>query len=533
MRSLMWTPPVDCTAQETALLSYMTRTRKLFGFLRRHRHELFDAPFQQQLIGMYEHPDAGKEPLPPALLAMALLLQAYLRVSDAELVQLTLVDLRVQLVLGCLGGHSPAFSQGALVNFRERLIAHDLDRRLLERTVELARTTQGFDPKSLPTQLRIAVDSSPLAGAGRVEDSVNLVAHATRNLVTAVVKATGIEKQTLIEQLGLRILQHKSAKRALDIDWSQVHAKEQAVNRLVEQVEAAVGHLFLHHPEAVLSPQVEAALATLRQLFEQDLEPDEQGGLRIKKGVAPDRRISIEDPQMRHGRKSRSKRIDGYKRHIAVEMDSEWTGLILACALTAANRPEGEATPALQADLQQQGVSVQALYIDRGYLKSELAEQTVEKGAQLYCRPWPQRNGALYPKTAFQMDFVNHRLVCPTGQSVPMELGKTTNFDGSMCSQCPQRTLCTKSPQRGRSVTIAEDEPLQHKLRELEHSPQGRQQLRQRVVVEHRQAHLVRRQTTRARYRGIRKNLYDVRRCSAIENLHLVQALPVRLPMAS
>ena len=114
-----------------------------------------------------------------------------------------------------------------------------------------------------------------------------------------------------------------------------------------------------------------------------------------------------------------------------------------------------------------------------------------------------------------------------------MELGKTTNFDGSMCSQCPQRTLCTKSPQRGRSVTIAEDEPLQHKLRELEHSPQGRQQLRQRVVVEHRQAHLVRRQTTRARYRGIRKNLYDVRRCSAIENLHLVQALPVRLPMAS
>ncbi len=369
-----------------------------------------------------------------------------------------------------------------------------------------------------------------MAGAGRVEDSVNLVAHATRNLVSAVTKATGIEKQTLIEQLGLRILLHKSAKRALDVDWSQVHAKEQAVSRLVEQVEAAVGHLFLHHPEAVLSPQVEAELATLRQLFEQDLEPDEQGGLRIKKGVAQDRRISIEDPQMRHGRKSRTKRIDGYKRHIAVELDS---GLTLACALTAANRPEAEATPALQADLQQQGVSVRALYIDRGYLKSELAEQTVNKGAELYCRPWPQRNGVLFPKTAFQMDFVNHRLVCPAGQSVQMELGKTAIFDGNVCGECPLRTQCTKSPQRGRTVTIAEDEPLQYKLRELEQSPQGRQQLRERVVVEHRQAHLVRRQTARARYRGIRKNLYDVRRCSAIENLHLVQALPVRLPMAA
>ena len=52
MRSLLWNPPVDCTAQETALLAYLTRTRKLFGFLRRHRHELFDAPFQQQLIGI-------------------------------------------------------------------------------------------------------------------------------------------------------------------------------------------------------------------------------------------------------------------------------------------------------------------------------------------------------------------------------------------------------------------------------------------------------------------------------------------------
>jgi hypothetical protein len=508
----------------------MTRTRKLFGFLRLHRHELFDEPFEQQLIAMYDHPEAGKEPLPPALLAMALLLQAYLRVSDAELVQLTLCDLRVQLVLGCLGGQSPAFSQGALVNFRDRLIAHEMDRRLLERTVELARKTQGFDPKALPTQLRIAVDSSPLAGAGRVEDSVNLVAHATRNLVTAAAKATGTQRQALIEQLGLRILQHKSAKSALDLDWSQVHAKEQAVGRLVEQVEAAVGHLFLHHPKAVLDPRVEAALATLRQLLEQDLEPDEQGGLRIKKGVAVDRRISICDPQMRHGRKSRTKRIDGYKRHVAIDLDSRLT---LACALTPANRPEAEATPSLQTDLREQGVSVAALYIDRGYLSSSLAEQTVEKGAELYCRPWPQRNGALYPKTAFQLDFANKRLTCPAGQSVPMELGKTANFDGKTCSECELRTQCTKAPSRGRSVTIAEDEPLQHKLRELQQSPQGRQQLRQRVVVEHRQAHLVRRQTDRARYLGVRKNLYDVRRCSAVENLHLVQALPGLLPLAA
>jgi hypothetical protein len=45
-----------------------------------------------------------------------------------------------------------------------------MDRRLLERTVELARKTKAFDFKKLPKTLRVAIDSSPLEGAGRVED---------------------------------------------------------------------------------------------------------------------------------------------------------------------------------------------------------------------------------------------------------------------------------------------------------------------------------------------------------------------------
>jgi transposase len=39
-------------------------------------------------------------------------------------------------------------------------------------------------------------------------------------------------------------------------------------------------------------------------------------------GVAKDRRISIEDAEMRHGRKSRSALIDGYKRHLLRDLDS-------------------------------------------------------------------------------------------------------------------------------------------------------------------------------------------------------------------
>lgn len=144
----------------------LDRVRKLLGFLRLQRRRLLDDDFQAELATMYRDTGAGKPAVAPALMAMATFVQAYLGVSDAEMVELTVVDLRVQMVLDCLGASTPAFSQGALCDFRDRLIRSDLDRRLLERTVELARETGGFDARKLPRSLRLAVDSSPFDGGG-------------------------------------------------------------------------------------------------------------------------------------------------------------------------------------------------------------------------------------------------------------------------------------------------------------------------------------------------------------------------------
>ncbi len=101
-----WSPKRETTRQEEFLLKRLHRTRKLFGFLRRHRHEVFDDEFQTELESMYRNTGAGEDPVPPALLAMVMLLQSCLGTSDAEAVELAVVDLRWQMVLGCLG--SPA-----------------------------------------------------------------------------------------------------------------------------------------------------------------------------------------------------------------------------------------------------------------------------------------------------------------------------------------------------------------------------------------------------------------------------------------
>ncbi len=43
--------------------------------------------------------------------------------------------------------------------------------------------------KQLPKSLRIAIDSSPLEGAGRVEDTFNLLGHAARKVVECAAAA--------------------------------------------------------------------------------------------------------------------------------------------------------------------------------------------------------------------------------------------------------------------------------------------------------------------------------------------------------
>lgn len=166
MQPSLWQPPVELSRQEEQIVKRI-RKAKLFVFLRQHRHELFDEAFQEELAGLYRPAERGQPPVVPALLALALILEAYTGVSDDEIVEATVMDRRWQLVLNCLDcDHSP-FSKGTLVAFRQRLIAALMDRRLIERTIEIADQSQTFGPRVL----RAVLDSSPLWGAGRVEES--------------------------------------------------------------------------------------------------------------------------------------------------------------------------------------------------------------------------------------------------------------------------------------------------------------------------------------------------------------------------
>ena len=517
-----WQPRATYTKQEELLLQRLRRSRKLFAFLRDHRCELFDDEFQVGLAGMYRNTGAGKPPVPPALLAMASLLQCYLQVSDAEAVEMTVVDLRWQMVLDHLGEQSPAFSQGALREFRERLIRTDMDRRLLERTAEFARRTKAFDWRKLPKDLRVAVDSSPLEGSGRVEDTINLLGHAARKVVECAAELLGWDADRVAREAGIPVLLEPSVKKGLDRVWGTEAAMNDAVSTLVKQLDSLEAWLKTRLADEVERPPLQEHVETLRQLRQQDLEPDPSGNgrTRIREGTAEDRRISVEDKEMRHGRKSKRKRINGYKRHIATDLD---THLIVACAVTPANRPEQEAMLPIREDLAVLKRSLGELHIDRGYVASPVVSEVLADGGLIICKPWVPQNGDLYSKADFKLNLKRMTITCPAGESQPIELGRTVSFPTEACHRCELRDQCTGSTSRGRQVRIADDEFLQQRLRKLAAAPSGRERLRERVGIEHSLAHLSRRQGPRARYRGTRRNLYDVRRAAVVQNLETVQ----------
>jgi len=515
----LWKPPVALSSREQRIMKRLVRTRKLFGFLRLHRHELFDDAFQAELAAVYRPTGAGAEPVSPAVLCMAMLLQAYLGTSDAEAVEMTVLDLRWQMVLDCLGAEEPAFGQGTLQQFRERVIAHGLDQRLLERTIELAKETREFDYKKLPKALRLSVDSRPFEGAGRVEDTFNLLGHSARKVLQLVARVTGQPFDELCREAGIPLLLAPSIKAALDINWNDPAQKDVALEVLLSQVDSLDRWVERRHFD--LANPLAAYLQAIAQVRQQDIE-EVDGKVQLRQGVAPDRRISIEDAEMRHGRKSKSKRFNGYKQHIGANLDSH---LIHACAVTPANRPEEEASAELEDDLARQHVEVAELAIDRAYVNSPLAAHVHERGGEVVAKPWRVRNRLdLFTKLDFKINMRDLTITCPSGEVEHFEPGDVVEFDPEACGACSQRGHCTLSASgRGRTVHIAEDERTQQRFRKLITTKSGRARLRERTGIEHCLAHIAARQGPKARYRGTRKNLFDLRRVAAIQNLETIQ----------
>jgi hypothetical protein len=514
---MRWEFAEDPTERELKVVRRLQRGSKFYVFLWKIRSELFTPEFQDELAAAYK--PRGQAPIPAAQLAMVWLLQAYTGLSDRDAVEQALFDLRWKLILGTMGSDEAPFGQGSLPRFRARIIEHELDQRLVDRTVELARSTGLFGWRNL----RGALDSSPLRGAGRVEDTWNLLGRAIRNLVAAIAASTDRTVEELASEVGLTVLGSDSLKSLLDIDWDDASARAEAFGRLVEEASALQSWIETRQDLDPRAPAIESALSDLQRILDQDTEPDPDGaGRRLRRGVARDRMPSLGDREMRHGRKSKSKLFNGYKRHIGL---IEGAGLIAGAVALPANAPEHRATAPLVAAIRTHG-DLDGLDIDRGYLASPEIATLDRMGVVVRCKPWPSRNRGRFSKADFQIELARAEVTCPANQVVPIRTSKKGNraarFPATTCQPCSLREKCTLS-KRGRTVQIHPQEDLIQRLRATRDTEEGRAELRHRVAVEHGLARVQLKQGGRARYKGTRKNTMDLRRYAALNNLYAVE----------
>ena len=416
-----WTPPVAPTRQEQFMLKRLGRVRKLLGFLRLHRHELFDDAFQDELAAMYRthgRRERGASARDDGHGDARAGLSGDVRRRDDR------VDRRRSA--GADGPGVPGCRGAAVFARRVAGVSRTADRRRpgspragTHRRVGEAharRSTLASCPR--PCAWRSIRVRWRARAASRTPSTCWPMRRAT--WCSCAAGLLGWTDEQVCREAGIPLLVESSIKRALDIDWNDAVEKAEAITTLLAATRRAAG--VDRAPPARGTREAAAQGRTSR--------PWCRSGRRIwspipravarafATGVAADRRVSIADPEMRHGRKSKSKRFNGFKRHIAADVDR---GLILACAITPANRPEdgGDAVlddrPGSARDL-----DVDHLLIDRGYINSTLVDDVLSRRGKIVCKPWKSHNGRLFPKSAFTLNLRDRTIACPNGQVQPL-----------------------------------------------------------------------------------------------------------------
>lgn len=133
-------------------------------------------------------------------------------------------------MLDCLDCEKTPFGKGTLVRFRAQLISKSFERRLIEKTIEMAQKGGEYNLRSL----RVALDSSPLWGAARVEDTYNLLGHALRKALEVIAQNYQQDLAIVAASAGAEIVTGTSLKAALDLDWDDPEARNMALSTILQ-----------------------------------------------------------------------------------------------------------------------------------------------------------------------------------------------------------------------------------------------------------------------------------------------------------
>ena len=489
-------------------------------------------------------PDNGRDSVPPSLLATALLLQTYDKVSDAEAKARADFDIRWKVALGIEIEDRP-FAKSTLQMFRAQLILHEKVREVFEGSLRLARQSGYLKKRGM----RVALDTTYILGRGAVKDTYNLLADGIVKLLRVLAAMANIavgewaEGQRYDKYLG------SSIKGEATIDWSDRKARRKLLGEIVADADRLLElarQAWVELPEDSAQRQsIVDGAELLGQLLLQDVERKNgdgdadadaaDDGVSVRDGVSKDRMPSVHDPELRHGHKSSRRRFNGHKAAIVVDTDSQ---LITAVDVLPGNAPDNlGALELVERSEASTGSVVDEAMGDAAYGDGGTRQTFAEAGRRLVVKVPGRPDRKHFPKNDFHLDLAAGSCTCPAGQVTRtiVPAGKRTDragrvyrlqafqFDGAVCGVCPLRPECIAAQgSKGRRVLIHPQEALLQQARALQQSPAYDEYRARRVVVEHRLARLVQLGIRQARYFGRVKTRFQLYLAATVANLTLV-----------
>lgn len=499
----------------------------IYGILHRECFTLFP---DEMFADLFD--DVGRRSVPPMIVAVVMILQRIEGCSDREAADRFAFDARWKYAAGGLDFDYPGFVHTVLVDMRARLARSAKPDRIFVVTLEAAREA------GLVGRRRV-LDSTPLYDAVATMDTVTLVRSAIRGLL----RACDSDLAGILRGLLRRDDDYAAAGKPA-CDYDDPAARQELVDALATDAHALLAALDGQE----LGPGVAQAAALLASVTGQDLEQDAAGVFRIARRVAPDRVISVVDPDARHGHKTSARGFDGYKGHIATDPDSE---IITATEATPGNSGDAEVAERLLAGLlpgDQDSAAVEgsgqaalaagegqpAVYGDAAYGSGELIGQLDDAGIYngIKCQPPPAVKDH-FPKDRFTIDLDSKTVTCPAGVTVPIRPATGRHAGAARfaaaCRTCPLAAQCTTAKE-GRTITIGPHEARLAAARIRQADPAWKADYRAtRPKVERKISHLMRRRHggRRARVRGLVKAAADFALLAAAVNLARLGVLGV------
>ena len=205
--------------------------------------------------------------------------------------------------------------------------------------------------------------------------------------------------------------------------------------------------------------------------------------------------VSLTDPEAALGRDKLGTFRPLYNVQLVRDLDSP---LVLAYDTFATTHDAGLVGLLLERATDAIGHKLEQLLADSGYASLHDLEACDAAGVELFA-PWQENDYSSQkkkkkgsnqftqlPKSAFTWQAEEQRFLCPEGHPlVHLRTRKVRRSDYELmerlytcspdhCCACPRQSTCTRSPQKGRTVSRLENEELLDALRERMQTPQAK-----------------------------------------------------------